>query len=212
MKNFLIIIVCFLFFGSCQEKQKSAFSLQYIEDKKDLYLQFKNNTNQDIIFLAPNSLEFGDKNYKSLSTRGGKEGDYPINVFALIQPGQSSLLYQKKYDSIYNEYLTEIGNGDFIGDERPGDGNSVFYLKSKSEIKIKYNLVIKSMMGLFKKSYSSKFKQNYYPYDKVLKGNYPEGKYLRRFSKLDFGNANFMAQPVIEDSLVLKLSEKDVTN
>ncbi|WP_123863303.1 hypothetical protein [Chryseobacterium rhizosphaerae] len=212
MKNFIIIIVVFILFGSCKEKQKSAFSLQYIEDKKDLYLQFKNNTNQDIIFLVPNSLEFGDKNYKSLSTRGNKEEDYPINVYALIQPDQSPLLYQKKYDSIYNGYLTEIGNGYFIGDERPSDGNSVFYLKSRVEIKIKYNLVIKSMMIMFKQSYSSKFKQNYYPYDKALKGNYGESEYLRRFSKLNFGKAKFVAQPVIEDTLFLRLSEKDVTD
>ncbi|MDC8101638.1 hypothetical protein [Chryseobacterium rhizosphaerae] len=212
MKNFIIIIVVFILFGSCKEKQKSAFSLQYIEDKKDLYLQFKNNTNQDIIFLVPNSLEFGDKNFHDLTTQGGKEGDYPINVYAVIDSGQSSEIYQQKLDSIHDAYLTEIGNGDFIGDERPGDGNSVFYLKNNKTIKVKYNMTIKPIMIPSKKIYSSTFKQNYYPYDKVLKGEYPDGEYLRRFSKLNFGKAKFVAQPVIEDTLFLRLSEKDVTD
>lgn len=207
---FLSIGIMFLF--SCKEKHKNTFNLEYIKDNHYIYLQIENSTKQDIIFLLPNSLEFGDENYKSFSTRGSREEDYPINVYAIIKPKQSSVVYQRKLDSIHNAYLTEIGNGDFIGDERPEDGNSVFYLKSKTKIKIKYDLIIKSMMVMFKQSYSSKFKQNYYPYDKVLKGNYPEGEYLRRFSKFNFGKAKFVAQPVIEDSLFLRLSEKDVTD
>ncbi|GEM_PF-1103927 len=211
MRIILILITSLFFFG-CEQKEQEPLELRYIQDGNKIYLNFSNNSNNDIVFLVPNTLEFGDKNYKSLSTRGSMEGDYPINVYALIQPALSQSLYQKKYDRIYNDYLTEIGNGDFIGDEKPGDGNSVFYLKSKAKIKIQYNLVIKSMMIRFKKSYASKFKQNYYPYDKVLKENYGDSEYLRRFSQLNFGKAKFVAQPVIEDSLFLRLSEKDVTD
>lgn len=125
MRGITILITCLIFFG-CEQKEQEPLELRYIQDGNKIYLNFSNNSNNDIVFLVPNTLEFGDKNYKSLSTRGSMEGDYPINVYALIQPALSQSLYQKKYDRIYNDYLTEIGNGDFIGDEKPGDGNSVF--------------------------------------------------------------------------------------
>lgn len=96
---------------------------------------------------------------------------------------------------------------DLINQMMPGDGDSVFYLKKNEKLRVKYNLTIKQSPPIEK--YSSKFKQNYYPYDKVLKGNYPEGEYLRRFSKLNFGKAKFMAQPIIEDTLLIRISEKD---
>lgn len=207
---FLLIGVILLF--SCKEEQRDTFSLKYIKYGNNIYIQLNNNTGRDIVFLVPNSLEFGDKNYKNFSTRGSREEDYPINVYAVIDSGQSSKLYQHKLDSIHNAYLTEIGNSDFIGDEKYGDGNSVFYLKNNNAIKIKYNMTIRSIMISSKKVYSSTFKQNYYPYDKVLKGKYPEGEYLRRFSKFNFGKAKFVAQPIIKDSLFLNISDKDVTN
>ncbi|MCQ9633841.1 hypothetical protein MP477_02590 [Chryseobacterium sp. WG23] len=96
---------------------------------------------------------------------------------------------------------------DLINQVMPGDGESVFYLKSNGKLSVKYKLIIKQSPPILK--YSSKFKQNYYPYDKVLKGNYPEGEYLRRFSKLNFGKAKFIAQPIIEDSLFLNISQND---
>lgn len=201
-----------MFLLSCKEKHKKTFKLKYIKENHHIYIQLENHMGKDIIFLVPNSLEFGDKNYKSYSTRRSREEDYPITVYAVIIPDQSSKIYQRKLDSIRNAYLTEIGNSDFIGDERPYDGNSVLYLKNNDIIKVKYNLTIKPIIIPSKEIYSSTFKQNYYPYDKILKGDYPEGEYLRRFSKLNFGKATFVAQPIIEDSLILKISEKDVTH
>ena len=209
MKNFtLILLIIFCLFSCKQESKKDTiFSLKYTKNGDELTLIFENNTSHDIIFPAPNTLEFGDKNFKDFSTQGGKEKDFPINVYAIIGNNQSSKFYQKKLDSIYNTFLTEIGNADFIGDKKSGDGNSVFYLKKMEKLKVKYNLTIKQSPPMHK--YSSKFKQNYYPYDKVLKGNYPEAEYLRRFSKLNFGKAKFIAQPIIEDSLFLKITEND---
>jgi len=212
MKKLVITSLIATLFLSCKEKAKNAFGLKYIRANNQIYLSFENGTNHDIVFLVPNTLEFGDENYKSFSTQGGKEGSFPITTYAIIKPDQSSKFYQKKLDSIRDNDFFKRGMPDVIKEIKQGDGNSVFFLKGKAKIKIKYNLVIKSMMVMFKKSYSSKFKQNYYPYDKVLKGNYPEGEYLRRFSKLNFGRAKFVAQPLIEDSLILKISEKDLTN
>ncbi|HCM33469.1 hypothetical protein [Chryseobacterium sp.] len=204
----LILLIIFCLFSCKQESKKdNIFSLNYNKNGNELTLIFENNTSHDIIFPAPNTLEFGDKNFKYFSTQGGKEKDFPINVYAIIENNQSSRFYQKKLDSIYNAFLIEIGNADFIGDKKPGDGNSVFYLKKMGKLKVKYNLTIKQSSPIHK--YSSKFKQNYYPYDKVLKGNYPEAEYLRRFSKLNFVNAKFVAQPTIEDSLFLNISHND---
>ncbi|PRB01885.1 hypothetical protein CQ046_14395 [Chryseobacterium sp. MYb7] len=192
---------------SCKEQHKNTLNLTYIKNNQEICLQFKNDTSKDIIFLVPNSLEFGDKNFASYSTRGSREEDYPLNVYAVIEPGQFSESFQKKLDSIHDSYLAEIGNSAFIGGERSSDGNSALYLKSNDIIKVKYKLTVKQTLPIEK--YSSKFKQNYYPYDKVLKGNYPEAEYLRRFSKLNFGKAKFIAQPIIEDSLFLKITEND---
>ncbi|MGH1518080.1 hypothetical protein [Chryseobacterium sp. JK1] len=208
MIKYIYRLIGFVLLFSCKEQHKNTLNLKYIKNSKNIYLQFKNNTGKDIIFLVPNSLEFGTKNIKSYSTRGSREEDYPLNVYAIIEPRQFSESFQKKLDSIHNTYLTEIGNSAFIGDERPGDGNSALYLKNNNIIKVKYKLTIKQSPPIEK--YSSKFKQNYYPYDKVLKGNYPEGEYLRRFSKLNFGKAKFVAQPVIEDSLFINITENDV--
>lgn len=214
MKNTTLISFILFCLLSCKQNQKKniAFSLEYVKNGNELILIFENSTPQNIVFPVPNTLEFGDENYKSFSTQGGKEGSFPITTYAIIKPDQSSKFFQKKLDSIRDNDFFKRGMPDVIKEIKQGDGNSVFFLKSKAKIKIKYNLVIKSMMVIFKKSYSSKFKQNYYPYDKVLKGNYPEGEYLRRFSKLNFGKAKFVAQPLIEDSLILKISEKDLTN
>ncbi|KFF23049.1 hypothetical protein [Chryseobacterium sp. JM1] len=202
-----IIILLGSLFLACKQQPKDTFSLKYIKNNNEISLYFENNTNEDVIFLTPNTLEFGDKNFKDLTSRGGKEGDFPINVYAIIESNQSEKKYQSKLDSIWRDYLTETGYNDFIKDIRSYDGNSVFYLNSNGKLNVKYKLNIKQSPPIHK--YSSKFKQNYYPYDKVLKGNYPEGEYLRRFSKLNFGKAKFVAQPVIEDSLFLNISHND---
>lgn len=208
MRNCICISIIVLLFLSCKKGCKNALDLSYTKINEHIYLQLQNNIGKDIVFLVPNSLEFGDENYKGYSTRGSKEEDYPINVYAIIEPNQSSKFYQKKLDSVHNSYLAEIGNADFIGDERPGDGNSVFYLKVHESIKIKYKLTIQQSAPYHK--YSSKFKQTYYPYDKVLEGNYPEAEYLKRFSKLNFGKVRFIAQPCIKDSLFLTISQSDI--
>jgi len=209
MRNCIYISIIFLLVLSCKKKCKNALDLSYTKVNQQIYIQLQNNIGKDVVFLVPNSLEFGDENYKGYSTRGGKEEDYPINVYAIIEPNQSSQFYQKKLDSVHNSYLAEIGNADFIGDERLGDGNSVFYLKVHESIKIKYKLNIQQSAPQHK--YFSKFKQTYYPYNKVLEGNYPEGEYLRKFSKLNFGKVKFVAQPCIKDSLFLTISQNDIS-
>ncbi|MEF9479829.1 hypothetical protein OWR28_20835 [Chryseobacterium sp. 1B4] len=97
MKNFTIILLTIFSLFSCKQKENNVFSLKYSRNNNELILSFENNTSQNIIFPTPNTLEFGDKNYKSLSTQGGKEGDYPINVYAIIAPNQSSTFYQKNW-------------------------------------------------------------------------------------------------------------------
>jgi len=206
MRNFIIITI-FCLFISCEQKEKNSFSLKYIRNDNELALIFENNTSKNIVFPVPNTLEFGDKNFKDLSTQGDMEHSFPITVYATIEPKQSSQFYQKKIDSIWKSYMIENGYSDFINDKKASDGNSIFYLKEKEKLSIKYKLIIKQSPPIEK--YSSKFKQNYYPYNKVLKGNYPEAEYLRRFSKLNFGKAKFIAQPIIEDSLFLKITEND---
>lgn len=210
MKNITLFLLIIFGFFSCKQKQKKngPLSLEYVKNNNELILIFENNTSQNIIFPVPNTLEFGDKNFKDFSTQGGKERDFPINVYAIIDDNQFSKLYQKKLDSIRNLNLSERGMADLINQMMPGDGDSIFYLNSNGKLNVKYKLNIKQSPPIHK--YSSKFKQNYYPYDKVLKGNYPEGEYLRRFSKLNFGKAKFVAQPTIEDSLFIRISEKDI--
>ncbi|WBV56476.1 hypothetical protein PFY10_20015 [Chryseobacterium daecheongense] len=213
MKNVIIIFVVIFISFSCSEKKKDDFKLDYIKNKNNIYLNYENNTNKDIIFLAPNILDFGDENFKDFNTRGNMEGFFPIAVYAIIEPNQSYQFYQKKLDSIRNKDLLERGiNDDLFKEVKPGEGNSVFYLKKNEKIKVKYNLTIKPLT--LKRTYSSKFKQNYYPYDKLKQENarYSEARNLRNFSKLNFGKAKFVLQPVIEDSLFLRISDKDATN
>ncbi len=209
MKNLTLTLIIFCLF-SCKQNQKknSVFSLEYSKNNNELILIFENNTSQNIVFPAPNTLEFGDKNFKDFSTQGGMENSFPITVYATIKPNQSSNLYQKKLDSIRNINLSERGMADLINQIMPGDGDSVFYLEKMQKIKIKYDLIIRQPPPIH--NYSSKFKQNYYPYNKILKGEYPEGEYLRRFTKLNFEHAKFVAQPIIKDSLFLNISQNDV--
>ena len=83
MRIILILITSLFFFG-CERKEQEPLELRYIQDGNKIYLNFSNNSNNDIVFLVPNTLEFGDKNYKSLFTRGSMEGDYPIMYNPLI--------------------------------------------------------------------------------------------------------------------------------
>ncbi|MDR4950616.1 hypothetical protein REB14_00300 [Chryseobacterium sp. ES2] len=198
MKNIIILTILFLFVA-CEQKGKKAFNLKYINSNNELSLIFENNTSQDIIFPAPNTLQFKDINLKD----DMKHRD-PIIVYATIKDNPSSKFYQKKLDSIYDGYLTEIGDSGLITYKKPDEGNSIFYLKGKEKLNIKYKVTVKRFYPL---NYSSKFKQSYYPYDKGLKGNYSETEYLRRFSKLNLGKAKFVAQPEIEDSLFLNISQ-----
>lgn len=210
MINNILLLIGIMFLFSCKEKHKNNLELKYKKDNNELYLDFENNLGHDIVFLTPNTLHFSDIITKRATSVQEGNGFPPITIYAIIEPNKSSKFYQKKLDSIHDSYLVEIGNSAFISDERSGDGNSVFYLRTNESIKVKYKLIIKQSAPYY--DYSSKYKQNYYPYDKVLKGEYPEGEYLRRFSKLNFGKAKFVTQPIIEDSLFLRLSEKDVTN
>ncbi|MCT2410026.1 hypothetical protein NZD88_20920 [Chryseobacterium antibioticum] len=198
MKNIIILTILFLFIA-CEQKEKNSFSLKYINNNNELSLIYENNTSQDIIFPAPNTLQFEDQNLK-----GNMKGRYPIIIYATMRDNQSSKFYQKKLDSIYEGYLTEIGESGLIAYKNPGEGNSIFYLKEKEKLRVKYKLTVKRFYPL---NYSSKFKQSYYPYDKGLEGNYRETEYLRRFSMLNFGKAKFMIQPGIEDSLFLNISQ-----
>lgn len=196
MKNIIVLTILFLIIA-CKQKEKNSLSLTYIAQNNELSLIFENNTAQDIIFPVPNTLQFKDENLKVSMT-----GNYPIIVCATIEDNQSSKFYQKKLDSIYERYLIEIGDSGLIAYKKPGEGNSIFSLKENEKLSVKYKLTIKRFYPL---NYSSKFKQSYYPYDKGLEGNYSETEYLRRFSKLNFGKAKFIAQPEIEDSLFLDI-------
>ncbi|PVV56568.1 hypothetical protein, partial [Chryseobacterium sp. HMWF035] len=87
-KNLLMI---FLLFISCKEKNKMDFILNYKSNKKHINLHFENNTNNDLVFLIPNTLAFGDKNYPlSPSTFGTRESDFPITVYAEINKDQEN--------------------------------------------------------------------------------------------------------------------------
>ncbi|WP_299182727.1 hypothetical protein [uncultured Chryseobacterium sp.] len=204
-KNLLMI---FFVFVSCKEKNKIDFLLNYKADKKHVNLHFENNTNNDLVFLIPNTLAFGDKNYPfSPSTFGTRESDFPITVYAEINKGQENKYYQKKLDSVFNQYVIK---NELSIDSKHEKENNVVLIKSKSSLSIKYKLFVKKNFG--NNSYSSRFKQNYPVYDEVIKGGYAGSEYIQRFSKLNFGKAKFVAQPVIVDSLFLRLSEKDVTD
>ncbi|PVV49392.1 hypothetical protein, partial [Chryseobacterium sp. HMWF035] len=143
----------------------------------------------------------------SPSTFGTRESDFPITVYAEINKDQENKYYQKKLDSIFNQYVIK---NELSIDSKHEKENNVVLIKSKSSLSIKYKLFVKKNLG--NNSYSSRFKQNYPVYDEVIKGGYAGSEYVQRFAKLNFGKAKFVAQPVIEDSLFLRLSEKDVTN
>ncbi|MCQ9633842.1 hypothetical protein MP477_02595 [Chryseobacterium sp. WG23] len=87
MRNSIIVTI-FCLFISCEQKEKNSFSLKYIRNDNELSLIFENDTEKDIIFLTPNTLEVGDKNFKDISTQGNMEGSYPITVYATIKDNQ----------------------------------------------------------------------------------------------------------------------------
>ena len=203
-KNILMIFFVFI---SCKEKDKIDFILNYKVDKKYINLHFENNTNNDLVFLIPNILVFGDKNYPfSPSTFGTRENDFPITVYAEINKDQENKFYQEKLDSVFNQYVIK---NELSIDNKHEKENNVVLIKSKNKLSINYKLFVKKNFGA--DSYSSRFKQNYPVYDKVIKGGYAGSEYVKIFSNLNFGKAKFVAQPVIEDSLFLSLSEKDFT-
>jgi hypothetical protein len=204
-----IISTCIIFACQQKTKTKNVFSLDYSEnDNNGIDLIFENSTTDNIIFPVPNTLHFGDIKTRKLTSVPEMGGFPPLTIYATINPNQSSIFYQIKLDCVYNGYLTEIGNSTFIPFKRFGDGHSVLYLSKNSTLKIKYKLTVKPFSTT---SYSSKYKQNYYPYDRILKEKNTEGEYLRRFSKIKFNNAKFVEQPLIKDSLYLSLSQRDVT-
>lgn len=198
--SFLLI---FLIFFSCNQKE-NIFYLEYTKKGDSLYLNFKNETNNDIVFLTPNILQFRDQKLKTNSTIGIKENDFPITVYAEIIKNQQNFPYQKKLDSILKHYIAEM--------QLESAGNSedkVFLIQKKKALIVKYKLSVKEN---FNEKYTSYFTQKYFPYSEVLEGKFYNSKYLQRFSKLNFGKAKFIAQPIIKDSLILKISEKDITN
>ncbi|MGS0747504.1 hypothetical protein [Halpernia sp. GG3] len=209
MKRLYFLYFLMLLFISCENKSReNCVILTYNKSGNNIELNFKNNFNQDVIMLVPNQLEFGDRNFKELSTIGGSEGFYPITVFAKIKSNINSLFYQNKIDSVRNKYLCEYGFDPKYTNFKEKD-NTVIFIKANNNLQINFNLVIKQRIP---EKYSSRFKQNYYPYNEILKGNFSNSEYLRRFSKLNFGDAKFVVQPIIEDSLILKISDKDVNN
>lgn len=134
MKNLLVLIFFSSFFLLSCNKEKSktnTFNLSYARNIKDIILNFKNNTNTDIIFLAPNAIEFESLNNK----------DYQ-NVYGVIEPNQSDKYYQKILDSLYIKTLIDEKMQVLIDLKRPSDGHSVFYLKKNSYLKVLYKLKI----------------------------------------------------------------------
>lgn len=68
MNNILVLILSFFFLFSCDKKRNKTLNLsyKYIKDNKYIILNFKNNTDADVVFLAPNVIEFEsvkNKNY-----------------------------------------------------------------------------------------------------------------------------------------------------
>ncbi|WP_179473216.1 hypothetical protein [Chryseobacterium sp. H1D6B] len=170
----------------------STFNLSYERDNKNIVLNFENNTGSNIVFLAPNAIEFEslkNKNYQ--------------DVYAVIKPDQPNKDYQKILDSLYKKTLIDEGMQGLTDLKRPSDGHSVFCLKKGGSLKVYYNLVVR------KTATPSKYKQIYYPYKRGMQENYLEKDYLGNFSKLNFGKAKFVLQPVIEDSLFINITEKD---
>ncbi|MCQ9633843.1 hypothetical protein MP477_02600 [Chryseobacterium sp. WG23] len=193
MKNIIIFLVFsyFLLF-SCEKKKTDTFNLSYIKDNKNIVLNFKNNTNTDIVFLAPNMIGF--ENVKNKDSQ---------NVYAIINTDKQDKYYQKIVDSLYIKALINENMQILIDLKRPSDGHSVFYLKKDSSLKVFYKL------NILRTAIPSKYKQIYHPYKRGIQENYLERDYITKFSKLNFGKAKFVLQPVIEDSLFIKVSEKD---
>ena len=201
MKNYFLLI--FLVFISCKNKTKNGFFLNYKSDENYINLYYINKTDKDLIFLVPNTLIFGDEKYKfSSSTFGTKEGDFPLTVYAEIIKNQENKFYQNKLDSVFNEYI--VKNKLTINSKQENQ-NSVMLIKKDNKLSIKYKLFIRKNFG--RDLYTSDFKQNYYQYDKVLKQNYANSDYIKQFAKINFLSASFVAQPIVEDSLILRISK-----
>lgn len=193
MKSRIILLVfSFFFLFSCKKKKTHTFNLSYIKDNKSIVLDFANNTNTDIVFLAPNMIGF-----ESVKNKDSQ------NVYAIIKTNKQNKYYQKILDSLYIKTLINENMQVLIDLKRPSDGHSVFYLKKDSSLKIFYNL------NILRTAVPSKYKQIYYPYKRGINKNYLEKDYIGKFSKLNFGKAKFVLQPIINDSLFIRISEKD---
>lgn len=193
MKNKIILVFfSFFFVFSCKKKKTDTFNLSYKQDNKNIVLNFENNTNTDIVFLAPNMIGFESEKNKDSQ-----------NVYAIVNTKKQNKYYQEILDSLYIKTLINENMQVLIDLKRPSDGHSVFYLKKDSSLKVFYDLKI------LRTAIPSKYKQIYYPYERGIKENYLERDYISKFSKLNFGRARFILQPVIKDSLFITISEKD---
>lgn len=185
-----------LFFLSCNKENDnlSAFNLFYVKNNKnDIILRFENNTDTDLVFLTPNIIEF-----QSL-----KNNDYQ-NVYGIIESDKSDAYNQKIFDSLYHKTLVAENKQDLTDEKKHYMSHSVFYLKKHDTIKVLYKLKI------HKAAIPSEYKQIYYPYARGIQENYLEKQYITEFSKTNFENAKFILQPVIQDSLFINISEKDI--
>lgn len=185
-----------LFFLSCNKENDnlSAFNLSYIKNSKnDIILCFENNTDTDLVFLTPNIIEF-----QSL-----KNNDYQ-NVYGVIKSDKSDAYDQKIFDSLYHKTLVAENKQDLTDEKKHYMSHSVFYLKKNDIIRVLYKLKI------HKAAIPSEYKQIYYPYARGIQENYLEKQYITKFSKTNFGKAKFILQPVIQDSLFINISEKDI--
>ncbi|KFF23052.1 hypothetical protein [Chryseobacterium sp. JM1] len=188
----ILLVFSFFFLFSCKKKKTHTFNLSYIKDNKNIVLNFDNNTNTDIVFLAPNMIGFESEKNKDSQ-----------NVYAIVNTKKQNKYYQEILDSLYIKTLINENMQVLIDLKRPSDGHSVFYLKKDSSLKIFYDL------NILRTAIPSKYKQIYYPYKRGIEENYLERDYISKFSKLNFGKARFILQPVIKDSLFITISEKD---
>ncbi|SFN15264.1 hypothetical protein SAMN05421594_1399 [Chryseobacterium oleae] len=188
----ILLVFSFFFVFSCKKKKTDTFNLSYKQDNKNIVLNFENNTSTDIVFLAPNMIGF-----ESVKNKDSQ------NVYAIIKTNKQNKYYQKILDSLYIKTLINENMQVLIDLKRPSDGHSVFYLKKDSSLKIFYDL------NILRTAIPSKYKQIYYPYKRGIEENYLERDYISKFSKLNFGRARFILQPVIKDSLFITISEKD---
>ncbi len=195
MKNILTTICFFFLFFCCKKKEKANdfnLSYKYVKTNKNIILNYENNTDTNIVFIAPNIIEF-----ESLKNKDCQD------VYAVIKPGQPDKQYQRILDSFYIKTLNDHNSQVLLDLKRPSDGHSAFRLKRNSSLKVSYNLIVR------KTAIHSKYKQIYYPYKKAMQENYLEKDYIGDFSKLNFGKAKFILQPIIEDSLFISISNKD---